>query len=342
MSPGRAFLQRLSSRAIPPAILLVVVIMIDTRLSGLFLVPANLSDVVTSVIEIGIVAIPMTFLVTGGEIDLSVASSLALSAAVLAKSVEMGYGVVSALLMCLATGALCGLVNGLLVVKLGLNSIVVTIGTLALLRGIASILLTDQTVSDFPASLVGWDLKFIPGTYVTGPQVTLVAAVLVAGVVLGVTSVGRRVQFIGGSRGVATFSGVHVDRVRVALFVASGVAAAVAALTLVSRLQSVRNDIGQGLELTVVTAVLIGGTDIRGGRGTILGTIVAVLAIGSVRSGLGLANVPDEARGAVIGALLVLSISISVGRGALERRVATRRSRRRLPPREPAAEPVTA
>lgn len=311
-----------------PLALLLVVVAINFQLSPLFLTAANLSSMLSLVLEVAILAVPMTFLITAGHIDLSVASMVGVCSAVIAKSAEAGFGLVPCVLLALLAGVACGAVNGFFVVRLGLNSIVVTIGTLALFRGIAEILLKDQTYAQLPESLLGWDYAYIPGTNVTGPQIFTLVLFLAGAVVLNLTPVGRRVNFLGRAADVARFSGVRNERITFGLFVLSGAVSAIAAVVLVSRLQSVRNDTGSGLELLVITCVLIGGTDIRGGRGTILGTLVAVVAIGSVRSGLGLANVPDEARTAVVGGILVLSISLTVLRNTIETRLAARRSRR--------------
>jgi rhamnose transport system permease protein len=304
------------------------VVSINVVLSPFFLVPFNLSNVATAAVEIGLLALPATLLIIAGEIDLSIASTLALSAAVLAIVVQSGAPWYLAVGAALLTGATAGLVNGLLVTQLGLSSIIVTIGTLALFRGLAEVILGDQTIQGIPGEIAGWNLQYIGDSLVTWPHLFLVVAAIVFAVFLNRTRGGRTIKLIGSAPDVARYSGVSVARTKIMLFVLSGFVSAVAAVFLVSRLQAVRNDIGLGMELVAITVVLIGGTDLRGGRGTVWGTVIALAVVGAVRSGLRLANVPDQVGLAVVGGLLIIAILVARFRdrfeSSLERRHATR------------------
>jgi rhamnose transport system permease protein len=295
-------------RALPAIGFLVLAVTFNLVLSPFFLTAFNLSTIATASVEIALLALPATLLITAGEIDLSSASVLALSAAVLGLTATAGLPLWLAIAAALVTGALCGLLNGLLVTRLGLSSIVVTIATLALFRGVTEVLLGDRTLTELPSTLRGWDLHYIGSTLVTWVQVGIIVVAIAFAVVLTLTRTGRSIRFIGGAPGVALYSGLAVRRTRLLLFVLSGLMSALAGIILVSRLQAVRNDIGIGLELIAITCVLLGGTNIRGGWGTVVGTLAAIGVVASVRSGLRLANIPDQVGLAVIGGLLILTI----------------------------------
>jgi rhamnose transport system permease protein len=241
-------------------------------------------------------------------------------------------------LAALITGALAGLTNGLLITKLGLSSIIVTIATLALFRGLTEVMLGDQTIQGLPDEITGWNLQYLGGSLITWPQVFLLIVTAGFALLLSRTPAGRTVRLIGAARDVARFSGVGVARSKVMLFVLSGFMSAVAGIFLVSRLQAVRNDIGMGLELVAITVVLIGGTDLRGGRGTIWGTLFALGVVGAVRSGLRLAEVPDQVGLAIVGALLIAAILIARLRDRFESTIDRQRSGPANPSSE-AAEP---
>jgi rhamnose transport system permease protein len=305
-----AFQTVIASRATVSACLLIIVTLINVNLSPYFFTSYNLGNIASNSVEIGLMAMAATLLIVSGEIDLSIASMLALCAAVLGVSASAGVPWGLSVFFALMTGLACGLINGLLVTQLGLSSIIVTIGTLALFRGIAEVMLSDRTITELPQELLGWDQRFLLGTKVTWPQLLLVVTAGLFALILKRSIWGRRIQFIGAAPQVAQFSGVPVVRARLVLFMTSGFVSGIASIIIVSRFQAVRYDIGLGLELIAITAVLIGGTDIRGGRGSIWGTLFALALIGSVRSALRLANIPDQVGLAIIGGLLIVAILI--------------------------------
>jgi rhamnose transport system permease protein len=292
-------------------LLLAIDVIINWRLSPYFLDAKNFSVLSSQYLEVGLMALPMTLLIVVGEIDLSVASMLGAVAAVFGELVANGVALGLAIPIALAFGALLGTVNGVLVTRFGLSSLVVTLGTLALYRGIAEVVLGDQTLFGFPAGFVGLDTRYIGSTLLTYPQLGFAVLAVGFGLVLARSSIGRMLYFTGSNPRAALFAGIRVARFKLALFALSGLLSAVAALTLASRFQSVRNDTGLGLELPVITAVLLGGTDITGGRGTILGTVAAALLVATIRNGMTLANLPDEAGVATVGGLLVVSLLVS-------------------------------
>ena len=287
---------------------LVGLIGMGTALSPFFLTPGNFSNLIAALMEVAIMALPMTLIIVAGEIDLSVESMAGLASAILgflwAADVPLWIGIP----VVLTVGALGGLVNGVLVARGRLPSLVVTLGTLALFRGLALIVLGPRGVSNFPSAFTQLGFGHVPGTLIPWPFVIFIALAIVLGIVLHRTWIGRQVYAIGKNSGAARFSGVRVTRVRIGLFVLSGVIAALAGVILTSRLSSARADAGSGMTLTVVTVVLLGGVNIFGGSGTIPGVVLAVLTVAVMQNALRLASVSVEVQSIALGMLLILSV----------------------------------
>ena len=289
---------------------LLGLIVLGTALSRFFLTAGNFSNLIAALMEVAIMALPMTLIIIAGEIDLSVESMAGLASAILGFLWAAGVPLEIAIPVVLTVGLLGGLLNGLLVARGGLPSLVVTLGTLALFRGLALIVLGPRGVSDFPPAFTELGFGHVPGTLVPWPFVIFALLALVLGVVLHRTWVGRQVYAIGKNKGAARYSGVRVTRVKVGLFALSGLIAAVAGVILTSRLSSARADAGQGMTLTVVTVVLLGGVNIFGGSGTIPGVVLAVLAVAVMQNALRLASVSVEVQSIALGLLLILSVVI--------------------------------
>jgi rhamnose transport system permease protein len=260
--------------------------------------------------EVAIMALPMTLIIVAGEIDLSVESMAGLASAILGFLWAAGVPLTVAIPLVLVVGALGGLLNGLLIARGGLPSLVVTIGTLALFRGLALIVLGPRGVSDFPEAFTELGFGHVPGTLIPWPFVIFIGLAIVLGIVLHRTWIGRQIYAIGKNTGAARFSGVRVTRVRVGLFVLSGLIASLAGIILTARLSSARADAGAGMTLTVVTVVLLGGVNIFGGRGTIPGVALAVVAVAVMQNALRLAHVTVEVQSIALGSLLILSVVI--------------------------------
>ncbi len=260
-------------------------------------------------IPIALIALPMTLVVITGEIDLSVASVLGLSCTVMGQMWVWGVTSLPTLIaICLLLGAALGAVNGLFITGFGLPSLAVTIGTLALYRGLAYVVLGDRAVADYPQTWTAAAIKPIPGT--TIPWVILVVAVLavVFAIVLHATPVGRGLYAMGNNAEAARFAGVKVRLTKFWLFVITGAMSALAGVFWTLRFASARADNGTGLELAVVAAVLLGGVSIFGGRGGLLGVLAAVALLGVLRNGLQLADVPANALTVITGSLLIASV----------------------------------
>jgi rhamnose transport system permease protein len=289
---------------------LLGLVLLGTSLSPFFLTPGNFSNLVAALMEVAIMAMPMTLIVVAGEIDLSVESMAGLSSAVLGYLWAEGVPLQVGIPLVLALGAAGGLLNGLIVARGGLPSLVVTLGTLALFRGMALIVLGPRGVSDFPPAFTQLGFGKVPGTLIPWPFVVFLLIAAVLGIVLHRTWIGRQIFAIGKNAGTARLSGVQVTRIRVSLFVLSGVVAALAGIILTSRLSSARADAAQGMTLTVVTVVLLGGANIFGGSGTIPGVVLAVLAVAVMQNALRLASVTVEVQSIALGLLLILSVVI--------------------------------
>lgn len=290
--------------------LLIAVVIINTLISPYFLDVYNLSDATTNFSEKAIVALAMALLVLIGEIDLSVAAIIALASLMMGLAANAGVDTLGLIGIGLLTGALAGALNGLLVTCVGLPSIVVTIGTMSLYRGIAQVVLGDQAITQYPAGLqaIGqqppFDLPPLPYAFYLFIVLAIVAYLVVHRTVLG-----RRLYAIGNNPVAARFSGIRVNRIRFWLFVVSGVAAGIASILLTGRIGSTRPNIALGWELEVVTTVVLGGIAITGGSGTIPGVVLAVFVLGFATFGLSLVNVPGIVINVLLGALLILSIA---------------------------------
>jgi rhamnose transport system permease protein len=289
----------------------------------------NWGFLLLDLIPIALIALPMTLIVVTGEIDLSVASILGLTSAVMGQLWTANLPLELIMPVILVLGGLLGAVNGLFVTRFGLPSLAVTIGTLALYRGLAFVVLGDRAVADFAATWTQAAVSDIPGTPV--PWFVAVVAVLALGfgVLLHATPVGRALFAMGNNADAATFAGIAVARTKFWLYVASGVVAALAGVFWTLRYASARADNGTGLELQVVAAVLLGGVSIFGGRGSLLGVLGGVLLLGVLRNALQLANVSADTLTVVTGGLLIVSV---VGPNAV------RLTRERLRRRRPAAQ----
>lgn len=254
------------------------------------------------------IALPMTMIIVTGEIDLSVASVVGLSSVVVGVMYQAGAPMLVAALTAIVVGAIAGAINGFLVTVMGLPSLAVTIGSLALFRGIAVGLLGTTAVTNFPDAWRSAATGLIPGTPI--PMIIGVFAVVALGfaAVLHFTPFGRGVFAIGRSDMAARFSGIRVERTKFLLFVASGTVAAFAGLYYTLRYGSARGDNATGMELAVIAAVLLGGVSIFGGRGALHGVIAGVLLIGTLASGLRLANYTSDVINIITGTLLVASV----------------------------------
>jgi rhamnose transport system permease protein len=291
------------------ALLLVVVFAVNSIVLPHFLDLYNLLDGTQNFSEKALIALPMALLIICREIDISVAGTLALSSVAMGLAMQAGFPPATLVLVALATGCLCGLLNGVLVTRFALPSIVVTIGTVSLFRGLASVVLGDKAFTGYPQLMADWGQGYFFGIVPREFVVLLVFAAVFA-LLLHTTSWGRRIYAIGNNPDAARFSGIAVDRYRLALFVLTGAMAGLAAFFLTGRIGSTRPNIATGWELEVITMVILGGVSIAGGAGTIGGVLLAILTLGVATYGMSLANIPGIYMTIVVGVLLLATIAL--------------------------------
>ena len=279
-------------------------------LSPVFVTADNLGNVLLDITEISLMALPMTFIIVMGEIDLSVASVLGASSALMGVLWHMGLPMPVAMALVVAGGAAAGLLNGWLVVRLGLPSLAVTIGTLALFRGLAYVLLGDQAVADFPASYTAFGMDTLAGGFIPLPFTIVVVGAVLFATVLHATPFGRSLFAIGANASAARFSGIDVQKIKLRMFILSGIVSAIAGIIFTLRFTSARGDNGEGFELAVIAAVLFGGVSIFGGRGSLYGVLLSLLIVGVLRNALTLVDVSSETLTIVTGLLLLSSVLI--------------------------------
>lgn len=277
-------------------------------LSDFFLRRANLLDLETPYVWIGLLAFGLTFVVVAGEIDISVASMMAVSAVCIGEIWQAGVNVWVAALAGLCIATVLGLVNGLLVGLLNLPSLAVTLGTLAAFRGLAYVILGGGSISGLPVDFTNVGGGYI-GNELPIALLVLLGFALALGLLLHATRFGRYVFTLGSNREVARFSGIPVARTRVTIFALSGLMAGFAAIVYLGYFGSIQADAASGSELIdVVTAVVLGGVDIFGGSGTMAGVLLASILIAVLRNGMQLANLGGATQDIVIGGLLLGAI----------------------------------
>lgn len=288
----------------------ICVMAMNTYLSPYFFQFDSLRDGTMTFLDKGFIVFPMALVIILRDIDISVGSTVALSSVVMASvyndlAMPMGVSVI----ICLLVGMLCGFVNGLLIVKFKeLSAVIVTLGTMILYRGIAYIILEDQASGNFPEwfGFLGWG-------YIFGIPFILIVFTVVAimfGVLLHKTTFGREIYAIGKNPVASQFSGIQVDRVKLIVYTLTGLMASVTAIFIASRMGSTRPNIANMYELDVIAMAALGGISTVGGKGRIIGTVIAVFIIGYLQYGLGLINIPAQTLLIVIGVLLILSVAI--------------------------------
>lgn len=302
-------------------LLLVAVLVVNSLISPHFLNVDNLSDATANFSEQAIVALPVALLILVREIDLSVAAIIALASLAVGLCSQAGWPPAALLIVGLTVGALCGAFNGTLVAAGNLPSIVVTIGTMSLFRGIAQVALGDHAITGYALGFqtIGqapvFDWPPLPLSFVL-----FLLLSLMFGVMLHTTRYGRALYAIGSNPVAARFSGLRVEWARFLLFVLSGLFSGLAAVLLTARIGSTRPNIATGWELTVVTMIVLGGFSIAGGEGSVPGLVLAVFVLGMVTWGLALVNVPGIEISLLVGVLLIVAIALPIAVRRLARR----------------------
>jgi rhamnose transport system permease protein len=271
----------------------------------------NLSQAAAGVSEKALLLLPMALLIIAREIDLSVASTLALSSVILGVLVRAHVPLLGSIPVVLVAGAAAGALNGLLVTGFNLPSLLVTLGTLALFRGIGYIILGTQSVNELPEELTNFGINSVGSTAIPWTVIPFLILAPVFATILHCTALGRRIYAIGGNPEVALYAGVKVRLLRFGLFVVSGFMCALAGIVFTARLSNARADNAVGFELDVITITLLGGISVFGGRGSLTGVFWALGLVAIVRNVLGLNRVGGDGQGVAIGLLLILSLLLS-------------------------------
>jgi rhamnose transport system permease protein len=301
--------------------ILIVVVAFNAALAPGYLSLQNQVNLFELSVEKAIVVLVMAFVIVSGDIDLSVASLMGLSAVIVAVLSTQGLPTAAAIVVALLVGTLCGLFNAFWIAVVGLPSLAVTLAGLIGYRGLARLLIEDRSVGGFPTWFEDLGQRPLVGPF---PLALIIFAMMLIGatVLLHASGFGRYVYVLGSGLQVARFSGVRISRVRLAIFALSGFVSALAGVLLAARLGAVRGSTGEGFELDIITMVLLGGVSIFGGKGTMPGVILSILLILNLRNGLGLANVTGNTQTGVVGVLLILSVLLPNLLGAARSRFA--------------------
>ena len=281
-----------------------------------FLSTNNLLNIARQTAMIAIMAVAMTFVIGAAQIDLSVGSVAALSALISALAMQAGLGMFGGIIAGLGTGALIGLINGLLITQIAIPAFLVTLGMMIITKGLA-LWVTDTA----PVPILNESFTFLFGSGDLGPIPVLLVWMVVIGIIghvlLRKTAYGRRTLAVGGNEKAAEFSGVHVKRIKLLVMVGSGMLAGLAGMLYAGRMYSARFTFGEGDELSVIAAVILGGTSLFGGTATVIGTIFGALMIGMINNGLIIMGLDVSQQMVVKGLIIILAVAF--GKKAAQR-----------------------
>ncbi|HWJ74586.1 MAG TPA: ABC transporter permease [Kaistia sp.] len=288
-------------------LMLVIVLFLLAQQSDKFFTTANILNQGRLMTEVGLIALPMTFVIITGGIDLSVGSILGLCAILLGVFWHnLGLPLPVAMVLAIVVGGIAGLINGLIITRFKVPPLIATLATLALYRGLAEGISQARSVRGYP----DWFFVLGQGEVLGVPTQLwiLVIFAIIAAAILGLTTFGRATYAVGANETAARFSGINVDRTKLLIYTGAGLISGLAAVIFVSRVSTTRSDMGTGVELDVITAVVLGGTSIFGGRGTIIGTAVGLILVQALKNGLALSGVKGDGTIVVIGLVLILAI----------------------------------
>lgn len=291
----------------------ICLVALATALVGFFFIgnfgsSFNISQMIAGVSERALIVLPMMLLLITRDIDLSVASILALTSVIMGLLLQAGFPLAPAVVLTLLSGAVLGAFNGVLIAVVALPSLVVTLGTMALFRGIGYMLLGTGSVNALPDSLLNFGFTNVPNIPVPWTIVPFVVFFPIFAIILHRTTLGRRIFAIGGNPIVALYSGISVEPIRFGLFVFSGVMCSIAGIVYTARLANARANNALGMELDVITIAMLGGVSVFGGRGGVMGVFGALVLIALVRNLLGINGVGGDAQSTVVGLLLIVAL----------------------------------
>jgi ribose/xylose/arabinose/galactoside ABC-type transport system permease subunit len=288
-----------------PIALIILALFVGSKVSPNFLDSNFLMESLTLMAEVGIVAVAMNYVISTGNIDLSVGSNVVLTACLTAKMIQAGTPPALGIALGILIGTGLGVINGILITQAQVPSFLITVATMAVYRGIAQALMGSASAS-IPEAYVGIDTITFAG--LTVPLLLLLATALISAFIFSRTIFGRWMLALGSNASAALYSGVPVKRVTFLVFAITGLASGIAAVLMDSRLGLARHDFAKGFELDAITMVVIGGTAIRGGDSNIVGTLLAFILIGLLRTTMGFANVTAEYQLTAVGILLIFAV----------------------------------
>ena len=271
----------------------------------------SVMDMTFIFMEKGLIALIMALIIITGNIDLSVASTMSLSSVVMAVSFQSGINIWLSVLIGIITGTFCGFLNGFIVTKLSLPSMIITLATFSFYRGVSYVILGDKAVSGFTDKFTYIGQGYIGNTKIPFPLLIFLIMAVIFSLILHKTYMGRMIYAIGWNENACFASGIPVKKIKLILFTLSGFISSVAAMFLTARIGNTRPNLATGFELEIITIVILGGVMISGGVGNMPGVIISIFLIGTIRYGLGLHNVPGQLMLIISGALLILSILIN-------------------------------
>ena len=306
------------------AVLLLVLFAYAGATSPYFFTSTNIFNLSSGIVEIAMIAFPLALIIITSEIDISVESMMGLSGAVFGHLLMTGVPFSVAFVASIIVGAVGGLLNGWLVTEVGLPSLVVTLGTYALYRGLAFVILSSNAVSSFPAGFTDFTQGYINGTPIPLTFIPLAVLAMIVGFILHFTRFGRQLYFTGMNSEAARLAGVRTTRLKILLFMFAGTISALAGIFLAGRLSSARADNGSGFVLDILTIVLLGGVVIAGGEGTVIGVILSIAVVATLRNAMTLANVDSHVQTTLVGVLLIVAVASPYAQRLLRERRARR------------------
>jgi len=289
-------------------LLIVLIIIINSNISPYFLTVRTLFNMTFNFMELGIIALIMAFIIIIGEIDLSVGSNMAMSAAVMGICYQIGLNMWVSVLLGLLAGTLGGVFNGILITRVKIHSIIITLGTYSLFRGIAYVILGDKAVSGYTEKFLYLGQGRIGKSPVPIELIIFSVTAIIFGIILHKSKFGRYMYAIGNNELASRYSGVPVDRIKVIIYTVSGFLCAIAGILFSSRVSVTRPNIGESFLFEIVTIVLLGGVSIYGGQGTLIGVVLSLFLVGMIRYGLALVNIPSNVMSVIIGGILIFAI----------------------------------
>ena len=290
-------------------VIFIVINIVNSTLSPYYFTLDTFVQTPMTFLDMAFLVLPMTMVIILGNIDISVGSTVALSAVVMAVAFHAGLPMGLAVIVCLLVASACGFINGLLMTRFKeLSSVIVTLATMIIFRGIAYVILQDQAAGDFPKwySALGWGS--VGGVPII--LITFAVCAVIFGLLLHKTSFGRKIYGMGSNLTASRYSGVKTDSIIMVVSVLTGLMAGFTALFLTSRMGSTRPNVAQGYELSVIAMVVLGGVSTSGGKGRIAGPLLAIFIVGFLNYGLGLVNVQAQVLLIIVGLLLILSVLV--------------------------------